>query len=383
MKVLQVVRQYKPVIGGMENYVDNFSMHLQKLGIVSEVLTLDRDFSNGERFSSHSEINGIKVTRIPYFGSRRYPIALSTIKYLAKFDIIHIHGVDFFFDYLAFLKIFHRKPIILTTHGGFFHTKNFLLYKKLHFQTITKLSLKQTNKVVAVSQNDYNSFKPLAPDKTSLIECGIDFDTYHKISEKPGKKNRMIFVGRFSNNKRIDKLLEVIKELKADFPDIHLSIVGKDFDQLKKDYVKQIQEYEISNHVEIMEALSQEELLKEMAQCTYFISASEYEGFGLSSLEAMAAGRIPLLNSIPSFKKMVDDGENGYLLNFDDMDAVVAKMKTVLRSNHKGLKEEAIERARKNSWNTTVNHFKEIYQDAYLNGRSQKRKVRVEAVKEK
>lgn len=374
VKVLQVVRQFKPVIGGMENYVDNLTVHLKKFGIDSEVLTLDKDFSNGERFPESSIIHGIKVTRIPYFGSRRYPIALSAIKYLSKFDIVHIHGVDFLFDYLTWMKIFHKKPIILTTHGGFFHTKKFYFYKKLHFSTVTKLSLMKTNMIIADSNNDFELFHPLAPDKTKLIDCGIDFDTYHQIAEKEGEKNHFIFVGRFAVNKRIDKLLILIKELKMEFPDIQLTIVGKDFDQLKEQMLKQIEEYEISNHVVIREALSQEELLEEMSKCTYFISASEYEGFGISTLEAMAAGRTPLLNGIPSFKKMVNEGQNGYLLDFNDMDSVVKKVTQVLKTEKKELRHAAIETARQNSWTTMVNQFENIYQDIYSNIVAEKKK---------
>ena len=108
MRILHVIRQYKPVIGGMENFVENLAVHLKEKGIESEVLTLNIDFSTGERFPESSIINGIRVKRIPFFGSRRYPIALSAINYLSDFDLIHIHGVDFLFDYLAGSKRFHK-----------------------------------------------------------------------------------------------------------------------------------------------------------------------------------------------------------------------------------------------------------------------------------
>ena len=73
----------------------------------------------------------------------------------------------------------------------------------------------------------------------------------------------------------------------------------------------------ISDHVEIIEGASDDELLELMADSQYFVSASEYEGFGLSALEAMAAGRIPVLNHIPSFVKMINNDEMGILLTFN------------------------------------------------------------------
>lgn len=363
MKILHVIRQYKPVIGGMENFVENLAVQLKGKGIESEVLTLNTDFSNGERFPESEVINGIKVRRIPYFGSRRYPIALSAINYLQEFDLIHIHGVDFLLDYLAGLKPFHKKPMILSTHGGFFHTKRFYLYKKLHFHTMTKLSLRNMRWIVANSEPDYETFKPISPERIEMIENGINFNHYHTIAEKGGEPNRFIFVGRFSKNKRIDKLLALIEQLKSDFPDVQLSIVGKDYDNLKDEFMNEIMRYGIAEHVTIYEALSEENLLKEMSRATYFISASEYEGFGLSSLEAMAAGRVAFLSPIPSFKKMISDGRNGYLVDFEDMESAAEKVKQVLR---KGMQENirlaGVETARQNSWETIVNKFIQMYE---------------------
>lgn len=363
MRILHVIRQYKPVIGGMENFVENLAVHLKGKGIESEVLTLNTDFSNGERFQESEIINGIKVRRIPYFGSRRYPIALSAINYLSEFDLIHIHGVDFLLDYLAGLKPFHKKPMILSTHGGFFHTKRFYLYKKIHFHTLTRLSLRNMRWIVADSEPDYETFKPISPARIEMIENGINYHHYHAIAEEKGEPNRFIFVGRFSQNKRIDKLLALMARLKSDFPDVHLSIVGRDYDNLKAEFMDQIERYGIAEHVTINEALSEEDLLKEMSRATYFISASEYEGFGLSSLEAMAAGRVAFLSQIPSFKKMVSDGRNGYLVDFEDMASAEEKVKQVLSG---GMQEHVrlagIETARQNSWGTIVNKFIQMYE---------------------
>ena len=363
MRILHVIRQYKPVIGGMENFVENLAVHLKEKGIESEVLTLNADFSNGERFPEAEIINGIAVRRIPYFGSRRYPIALSAVNYLSEFDLIHIHGVDFLLDYLAGLKLIHKKPMILSTHGGFFHTKKFYLYKKLHFHTFTKMSLRNMSWIVADSEPDYETFKPISPERIELIENGINFDHYHTVAQEKGRKNRFIFVGRFSKNKRIDKLLDLVARLKTEFPDVHLSVVGRDYDHLKGEFLNLIERYDIGHHVTICEALSEEDLLKEMAEAAYFISASEYEGFGLSSLEAMAGGRTAFLSQIPSFKKMVSDGKNGYLVDFEDMDSAAEKIKQVLRSGgHDSVRFAGVETARQHSWGAIVDKFISMYE---------------------
>jgi len=59
------------------------------------------------------------------------------------------------------------------------------------------------------------------------------------------------------------------------------------------------------------------ELKKELRTRGVFISASEYEGFGLTIIEAMAAGCLILCRDIPPLNEFVRHGSNGYLLQFD------------------------------------------------------------------
>ncbi|WP_270180233.1 glycosyltransferase family 4 protein [Alkalihalobacillus sp. CinArs1] len=364
MKVLHVVRQYRPSIGGMESFVESLALHLKQKGIDSDVLTLDREFATGNKLPTSSIENGINVTRIPYVGSKKYPVALSSISYLSNYDLIHVHAVDFFIDYFTWFKAIHKKPIVLSTHGGFFHTQDLVQFKKVYFQTMTRMSLMQADRILACSINDYELFQPLGKRKTEIIENGIDFDAYHRVSHVKKQRNRFLFVGRFSQNKRIDKLVTLIHLLKDENPDIRLCIVGKDFDNLKDGLLKKIAEYELEDYVSIRESLPNEELLEEMGKAEYFISASAYEGFGMSALEAMSSGAIPILSDIPSFKKMVDHGKNGYVLDFTDVRSAALHVNDVIKKSNKNqLKQAAIETARNYSWASVVNRFEKVYRD--------------------
>ncbi|ELK48578.1 glycosyltransferase family 4 protein [Halobacillus sp. BAB-2008] len=364
MKVLHIVRQYRPAVGGLENFVSELAAHLNENGVEVEVLTLDRNFSDHTPLPPYSIENGIQVRRIPYFGSKRYPIAPSTLKYVSQFDLIHIHAVDAFIDLMAVLKPFHRKPIILSTHGGFFHTKKQQRLKHYYFHTITRMIMKKVNKVVACSNNDFDLFRKITPDNLKLIENGINVEKYSRISDRRGTRNHLITVGRFSSNKRVDLLLELIHRLKGEFQDVKLSIVGKDFDHLRPEYEALIDRYDIQEHVEIIEDATDKELLDAMSASEYFISASEYEGFGLSALEAMAAGRIPLLSDIPSFNKMIDEEKNGHIIDFQDMDAAADKVSSILRQADKErLIHSSMAYANGYSWDEVVKDFQSVYEE--------------------
>src|SRR5438552_1433230 len=84
-------------------------------GHVVRVVTLNRRFDAppGEGLVARETMAGIEVVRVPYFGSRRYPVAGSVIKHIKDADIVHVHGLDFFFDYLALTALWHRRKLVV------------------------------------------------------------------------------------------------------------------------------------------------------------------------------------------------------------------------------------------------------------------------------
>src|SRR3954465_2081466 len=145
-RVTHVVRQYLPSIGGMEEVVRNIALHQLKTGQKgTRVITLNRLFRTAKQdtapalLPSREIIDGIEVVRLPYYGSSRYPICPSILSELGDADVIHVHGVDFFYDFLAATQWLHKRPLVLSTHGGFFHTAFASTAKTVFFKTITKL----------------------------------------------------------------------------------------------------------------------------------------------------------------------------------------------------------------------------------------------------
>ena len=123
MRVVHVVRQFPPSVGGLENFVISLAKQQQKQGLDVSILTLNRIKMDSKTvLSKHDVIEGIPVRRIGFVGSFRYPIAPGVLRQIADADIVHVHAVDFFCDFLALTRPLHRKPLVLTTHGGFFHT---------------------------------------------------------------------------------------------------------------------------------------------------------------------------------------------------------------------------------------------------------------------
>ena len=181
--IVHVVRQFLPNRGGLEDVVFNLCMQSIGHGFRVRVVTLNSLFSDpGLPLADREIIDGIEVVRIPWRGSSRYSVAPSVLSHIRDADIVHVQGIDFFYDFLALTRLIHRKPMIVTTHGGFFHTKKFAAIKNVWFQTLTRFSASQYVDVVGCSQSDRETFMRIAPSRTRLIENGTDTSKFAQSS---------------------------------------------------------------------------------------------------------------------------------------------------------------------------------------------------------
>jgi alpha-1,3-mannosyltransferase len=109
---------------------------------------------------AYETIDGVEIIRISYWGSPRYPIAPRVLRYIRAADIVHVHGIDFFFDFLAITKVLHRRRLVVSTHGCFFHTNYASSLKSIWFRTVTSMSMRAYAGVAAISSADFERVQP-------------------------------------------------------------------------------------------------------------------------------------------------------------------------------------------------------------------------------
>ena len=296
MGILHIVRQFYPLIGGLENYVYNLAKEQAKQGIRVKVLTLNRSFADNQYLPEREMLGRIEIIRIPFWGSSRYPIALSVLKHCENFDIVHVHAVDFFADFLSLTKILHNQKLILTTHGGFFHTAKSSRLKKIYFQTITRFSLKNYSNIIACSTNDYDLFSKIS-DNVKLVPNGVDISRYLNIPKKI-EKGTLVTVGRIDSHKGIDKLIHVIARFKEKGVLLKLEVIGPDSRNILPMLKNLAHQLNVEDRVDFKGKVSDNELTIAYSKAHFFVSASEYEGFGIVAVEALASGKLCILNNI-------------------------------------------------------------------------------------
>lgn len=365
--IVQVVRQYAPGRGGLEDVVDNLSRLLLERGYRVRVVTCNSLFIDRERLLPASEVvEGVEVVRVPWSGSTRYPVAPQVLRHIRDADLVHVHAVDFFFDFLAVTRPFHGRPMVATTHGGFFHTKKYAAIKQLWFRTLTRLSCLAYRAVVCCSRSDLDLFDTIATGRTVLVENGVDTGKFAGLASSLPTR-RMITIGRFSVNKRLERLLDVTARLVQQDSRWHLDIVGSSSDLTEADLGREIVARGLAEHVALHVAVPNDAVRRLIADASVFVSASDYEGFGLVAVEAMSAGLLPVLNSNEAYRSLAGQHAVIRLANFDDVSSASEAVKAAfadLESDPDTTRRALIEAAGSYSWETVVDHYVTVYRDA-------------------
>jgi len=315
MRILQLTRQFLPAQGGMESVVEGLSVALQQGGHTVQVATLRRVFSSDARAPARSLEAGLSVRRMRYFGPRRYPVALASFGAVRGYDLVHIHAIDFFVDYLSLLRLFHRIPLVVSTHGGFFHTRRSHAFKQMYFETVTRQSLGGVEAVVCVSQHDREVFsKIVPPQRIRVIENGANIDSFWNLKKKlqPGL---VLGISRLAKNKCVYKVLEAMALLRHRYPHLRLEWVGADFAALRDGLERRVIELGLAGRVHFHGAASREQVYGLLERAHVFVSASNYEGFGLSTIEAMSAATVVLVTAVGAHPDVIEDGVSGLLMD--------------------------------------------------------------------
>ena len=268
----------------------------------------------------------------------RSPFKLSNIKGIKqlkkiinseKFDIIHCHTpMGSVATRIAARK--SRKKydtrVIYTAHGFHFYDgapkKNWLL-----FYPIEKWLAKYTDTLITINKEDFNlakkKFSKRCKDIQYVPGVGIDtkkFDISLSTSEKEDLKKSLCLkkddfvltcVARLDKNKNQGFLINVMKDLIKEKPNIHLLLAGRD--ELNGYYQNIAKEYNLENNVHF---LGNRDDIPQLLKITDIVlSASKREGLPVNVMEAFAAGVPVVALKCRGMKDLIENKKNGFIVS--------------------------------------------------------------------
>jgi len=332
MKTVHFIHHFWPCLGGMEKTLQELAPELVKRGVECRVVCLDKCANSGEKLPAKGEFKGVKIERLPFIDFKAYKVAFGALRHVWGADLIHVHGLGFFSDLFLLTKFFHRKPVVLTSYGGVFHTGSNPL-KWFYFYAWNRLLLRAADRIVAISGHDVELFSKIVPrESIELIPVPVDLHSFKPVKKK---KNQFVFVGRLSRNKRVDLLVKAFKRTSE--KNARLFIAGNDFEGLGEELKKLAKG---DSRIKFLGAVTGAKLKRLLAESEFFVSASDYESFGISAVEAMSAGCIPILSGIASFRDFLDSGKNGFEVEFHKPEKAAKELEKIMHLNRKELEEK-------------------------------------------
>jgi glycosyltransferase involved in cell wall biosynthesis len=191
--------------------------------------------------------------------------------------------LDLFFAPAYTAPVRLEIPFALTIHDVSFlaHPEWFRPREGLRRRWLTRHSGRQARVVLTDSVFSRDEI---------LKHIGVSRDRVRVVPPSHRRERLVLFVGTLLNRRRLPHLVDAFAVATADLPDARLAIVGADRTWPPEDLPGLATRLGIANRMDLRSYVNDTELAALYARASVFVFLSEYEGFGLTPLEALAAG---------------------------------------------------------------------------------------------
>lgn len=195
----------------------------------------------------------------------------------------------------------------------------------------------------AYSANDYNlagAYKNKCYKWGYFPEVIKYKDIYELVSNK--KKNTILWVGRFIDWKHPEVMIDLANKLKRDGYNFKITMIG--IGELKEEIKHLVNDNDLNNYIELLEAMSPKEVRKYMEKSQLFLFTSDKaEGWGAVLNESMNSGcAVVASHAIGSVPFLIKDKKNGLIYKDGNINDLYNKVRLLLE-NSNNCKELGIE----------------------------------------
>ena len=281
--------------------------------------------------------NAVGIKQPPFSSDFWYPwyalrVALDVRK--RSFSVVHVYNYP---QFCAIIKLFNpNSRIILNMHGE--------LLTQVGFRDIQN-RLRKIDAVISCSEFIARPIRakfPVTAHRCKAVPMGISPDGVRagqNIKTKSVSPCRLLYVGRVSPEKGVHVLLEAFEILVRQYRDASLTIVGPEWIPPREfladlclergvvdsfahfyegSYIQKLKENlspEASERVTFAGLVAHRDVPSFYANADIYVSPSFYESFGMSLIEAMAAGLPVVAARGGAVPDLISDGSNGLLVD--------------------------------------------------------------------
>lgn len=360
MKIL-LVNKFHYLKGGSEKYYFELGELLKENGHEVAYFSMEdeRNIKTGDKEYFVSKIdlnNGSKLQALDVISSKQN--AEKMIEALEDFkpDIVHLNNFQRQLSASIIKPIKKRNiPIVFTAHdvqaicpaitmldgngnvcekcmGGKYLNcfkkkcnKNSTMKSLLgaiegYYYRLKKIYSKKIDYIITPSEFYKEKFvnDGISSKKIEAIHNSIDVNLYNIETNDEGYA---LYFGRLSKEKGILNLIDAFSKLETG----KLYIAGEGPE--KEKITKFIKDNKLQDRIKLLGFLNSGQMKEQVSKCKFVVVPSIwYENCPYSVLETLAIGKPVIGSNMGGIPELVNDGENGYIYKFDDINELSEKM---------------------------------------------------------
>lgn len=242
--------------------------------------------------------------------------------------------LDVFFApaYSAPLRL--RTPVVVTMHDVSFaaHPEWFPWREGMRRRWLAGRSMARADAIIAVSaftRDEVLQFFSIPSDRIHVVRSGIRPRSSTPGSETPHPL--VLYVGSIFNRRNLPTLVRAFAKVRDVVGGLRLAVVGDDRTYPREDLPSLLATTGTAEAVDLRSYVSESDLDGLYGRARVFAFLSEYEGFGLTPLEAMAAGVPVIVADTPVARELYADA--AVFVPVRDIRATAAALQSLLQDD--------------------------------------------------
>jgi rhamnosyl/mannosyltransferase len=286
--ILQIYKDYHPVLGGIENHVRDLGEGLAERG--HRVTVLVTNLTNRTVVEQpRAGLTVIKAARTLHLASTPLSLAMGRLAGQARPDVVHLH-----FPYppgdLAYLRVPGRPPLVVTYHSDIVRQRSLLRA----YRPLLELTLRRAARILPTSPQ-YLASSPFLrrhAARCSVVPLGIDTTRFAEADPRQVAAIRarydaplLLFVGRLRYYKGLHVLLDALPSVRAEL------LIGGSGPERER-LAAQASQLGIAGRVHFLGDVPDAELPALLRAADLFVLPAHLraEALGLAQIEALASG---------------------------------------------------------------------------------------------
>ncbi|MEH7444006.1 glycosyltransferase [Bacillus sp. JJ1122] len=352
------------VAGGAERLITDMALSLSKKDCTVEVMLLE---DKGNNIFEKELVEGkVKIDILKYNNKFDFRNLFLIRRKIKNFDVVHVHIFPMlYWVALATIGLKNKPILIATEHNTYNRRRN---YKFLWI--LEKFIYSLYDKIISITPETetelLNWIKEKPSGRFETILNGIDIKKFKNakgislsnllVKDVNISDRFLIMVARFDEQKDHETLLNSLTLLDDS---VKLILVGEGV--LKNHYQNRVKELNISDRVFFIGR--RRDVPEIVKSANISIISSNWEGFGLVAIEAMAAGIPVLASKVPGLDNVVKGA--GILFEKGNYVELAENISKMLEDQSLAEKYSILGMKRANQYDIDimVNKYKSVYND--------------------